>query len=141
MTAPITVFREAVKDRLEEVLRIPFVDGKLDGPQTNDIGCTYPLVEEEREGQLDLADSSVIVRIFKEHPGVERGADAKPLDPAVLETLAVEATRALDDIQALPGGGAGGWYFRVGKAEYDLDDQGVQLTLRRVDANPFVGTS
>ena len=133
----LTGFRQAVASQLATALDIPFVDGKLDGPVSRqDLGCTFPGRTEELEGNVDIQQITVYVRVFKRMETNRRNPQVPP-DPEPLEAIADLIPASLDDIQTA----AGPWYFRVVSVEVDMDTQGVEAVVVGWAQNAFHSTS
>lgn len=125
----MTTFREAVESHLATQLAIPFVSGKLEGPQRRDIGCTFPAAKSEVPGHVNDEYVFVKVRVFKAF--VQERDPAAPTDPAALEALAESLQTAMSTVQT----GQGPWFNRVTDIEWDMDSYGFEATILGQQSN------
>jgi hypothetical protein len=131
--AALTDLRRAVALQLAATLEIEFVDGKLDGRQTRELGCTFPGGRSEVDADTVLYEvRTVFVRIYQRYEEVRN--PQKPADPSRLEQLADRLLDAVGDIQS---GTGGAWFFRVPTVEIDMDDQGLEATVTAWGENQF----
>jgi len=126
----LTDFRLAVTEAVQQVTGIEVLPGRFDGPVAEtDLGCAYPVRQEERSSNVTEQELSVRVRLFVV-PNPEPG---HPPDPARLEELVQIVQEALDDDQDL----GGVWFFRLTEAEYDLRQFGVEMQFNAIADNAF----
>lgn len=127
----LTSFRETIAATLSNGLGIPFVPGKLEGPQKHDIGCTFPDRKGEFPENVDLEQLQIFVRVYKKF---ERSRNQeRPRDPAELEAIAEQIQTLLYPQQT----SAGPWFFRVTEIEFDMDDNGLQALIVSWESNLF----
>jgi hypothetical protein len=126
-----TVFRQAVAAHLADALGIRFVDGPLEGPiEKRDLACTYPVQEDENPDNTIEEVVTIGVRVFQAY--VTQRAPESPIDPSKLEAWAWLAKLTL----AHPWGDLGVWYARVTRTEYDMEQQGFDMTIIGWQENP-----
>ena len=131
MAVTSTVFREAVAAHLAEALGVRFESGQIAGPiERRDLGCSFPAFEEENSDNTIEEILTITVRVFQAY--VQQTAAEKPADPAKLEGWSLAIKTALME----PWGSLGVWFARVTRVEYDMETQGIEVTIIGWQDNP-----
>ena len=133
MTSSLTTFREAVTSALSTALGVDFVAGMVDGPiEGRNLGCAWMLGVAEREENVQEEWLDLKVRVFSAWSQI--GAPERPFDPALLEEWAETIQTTLKpSITAL-----GPWEARVTGVEFDMEQQGIEVSVLGWQPNPAI---
>jgi len=119
----MTTMRQTIAAALQAELGFPFVDGRLEGAQNMNLGCTFPIGIEEGDENVATETLTVAVRLFQKR--IDVTDPEHPFNPRYLEDWAERAQQAMIAIQT----SAGPWFIRPVAVAYDMDQQGVEITV------------
>lgn len=111
---------------------IKFLDGFRDGVSTErDIGCVFSPGFAEFGGDVNFANPTMVVRVWKKRSA--EPSQNNPPDPTPMYALAWRLAEILEPVQATL---LDDMYFRATSARIDHLDQGVEVTLLGFVRNP-----
>lgn len=130
-----TAFRQNVQDMFQRELGVTMVPGQLDGPNqwsaTEWQGSVViaKFVENPRNvGEIQI---SLIARFFAPFSSQGQVNVNVPYDPTPLEQMAAQIQQAVQRNQT----GLGAWFIRATGLEFDVEDQGIQVTIFALTEN------
>jgi hypothetical protein len=132
VASEMTELRARLAEVCSGALGVPFLEGRIDGPVHNRaLGCVYPVNVAEDPDNVLNALIRVNVRVYQKW--IEQTDPERPVTTEKLEEW-VDALRvALSDAQLT----GGVWFFRLTNVEFDVDDQGVELSILAFADNLF----
>jgi hypothetical protein len=132
IASELTGLRTTLRDVCSEATGLPFLEGLVDGPVHNRaLGCVYPVnIAEDSENVL-IARIRMNIRVYQKW--IEQTDPERPVSSQKLEEWADQLRVALSDNQL----SGGVWFFRLLNVEFDLEDQGIELSILAFADNMF----